>query len=130
VRPAPRQPVPVGAAALHEILFGGATFFGPSTVHEVDEPAPLWGKTPSFLEAFFEPHALMVSGILSERDWSTCSWRTRGTSHSRPSSRPGLREATPHARKARDADQRRDLRPTTRGTDLRITSTKLRKRAA
>ena len=55
---------------LQEIVAGGAIFFGPSTVHDADESAPLWGKTPPFLDAFFEPHALMVSGILREGDWS------------------------------------------------------------
>lgn len=48
----------------------GSNFFGPGIVEAADEPAPLYGRTPPFLEASFEPHALVVFGVLLERDWT------------------------------------------------------------
>ncbi len=66
---------------LYEIMEGGAIFFGPSTVHDDDEPAPLHGRTPPVLEAWFEPHALMVSGILGENEWNT--WHAALLDHTR-----------------------------------------------
>ncbi|PZR10500.1 MAG: hypothetical protein DI536_19855 [Archangium gephyra] len=60
---------------------GGTSFFGDGTVHDHREPAPLYGRTPPFLDVSFEPHALVAFGLLRARDWN--AWHAALLEHTR-----------------------------------------------